>query len=1373
MVYQEIAKYVLPGSPDWFMPNVLATTTWHNLNDGGNVLVAFSSRPYVHIFIVKSIYSEEKNNYSWSYIGQIQPHHERTSAITFDECPSQCLVSCGFDGLVRRWKYSQSEWMLENEFNVHNVRENANPTAVSSLCISGQSYNFVGTDKGLLIIWIIDCEKDKTHYLSKKYENDYVLVCSLEKPTFEHSILKVAVGYKKASNFSQVARFYAHERDVCHLVWKPNSECENSAKLLTCGRDQMVKVWDVSTSECCFSTKVPGQLRYHANDSDKRSDQKNSVNGAPWISACYTIKKNLVVDILFSGLRGELFSWCCSDKPINATPGNQGHYMLIFSMLYVPNSPGLVITVSQDRVLIVWELTEESLPSVVLRLPTLSAGVFSLAQSSFSNSPLVAGLSDGSLLFWKVYSPNIYSGNIPDNQSKEKSFSISPRGFQSSPITALAWHPLPQYENILAYGTESGCVEIVDVNKLQKIQNQKSKPLLHAFGSTVYRVAWGPMLFAGSHHKKEQTPSENNLELDNSIVLPNISIEKDEKSNDISDTLTKFPFYVYSVSKGKIYCHFGRSCPPSEVSMKFPSLPGTTDEDWKTLVRSDIAFRYASKSNELSNDSVSGAFDCLIGIGYRSGQVDVYGLLSSKISDGLSKSTRLTVICRVVNHSKCINCLSWSRDYYWLAIASNESFITITDFRIHLINALNHEHFKPVQLSTCLARLEGHFNRVTCLDWSPHDSYLLLSSSFDGTANVWRVHPENIERDNLSVSNFRVHRLRLFTCLWSRQEPDLAFSGGELCHLFGWQPSKQIHSHPPHSRRHRPPAVKRLVNDQEKLRGCDILSNSLPSDEDSIINLKPFKEKVSNEEVLKNDHEFSGSIDKEQPLPFHCNSSRKINSAGTAEKRKRPALFPNLFQLTSNKQCELNLHHSPPFDLGTFLSQILSVSDFITERVTDEKLPIDLLILLPEVSVTRTCLLKYLKMEASNHLKLFHFGQRPNTLVHLDAYCIVLLWMGCISNIPSIISTEGHLPFWLLYAIQLAQSTFSYPKCYSNFTSSKQDSVSMVIDLVGEKIKDMQTTSPDILVSATLLVCANRIQEAVELLLSYDRVKEALVLARIRLNPSESWKYTEKCVSRLIERSSSNEKSFFFIIYNIGKKEWMNATNMVFREVEVSNLRPGKEIEKISWHWIGISFILNTSSWDYLSNECLRLSSMCLTVGFRLLPTEPLFLERWSDAFSRLLSSETTSCSGLISSLLLLDIGRFISIHMANYHHEKLNKTTTLSYENRNSNWIKYINPDCITCLNRLISDRQPSSLWEVCLTNFCVDFLLFYLVHNHTSPAKLSSDNSLTTYIDRYESSRKSCEHIKPEETTYLITNLFSTYQHILVDNHSSSDND
>ncbi|CAH8852905.1 unnamed protein product [Trichobilharzia szidati] len=117
----------------------------------------------------------------------------------------------------------------------------------------------------------------------------------------------------------------------------------------------------------------------------------------------------------------------------------------------------------------------------------------------------------------------------------------------------------------------------------------------------------------------------------------------------------------------------------------------------------------------------------------------------------------------------------------------------------------------------------------------------------------------------------------------------------------------------------------------------------------------------------------------------------------------------------------------------------------------------------------------------------------------------------------------------------------------------------------------MQRTSPDPLVSATLLVCAHCIHEAIELLLSYEKVEEALILAHLRLESSSSEVviYTEKCIKRLIDHRSSSfdEKSFFSIRLNIGNKQWLNATNiMVHREVEISKIRPGKEeIEQVGW----------------------------------------------------------------------------------------------------------------------------------------------------------------------------------------------------------------
>ncbi|CAH8838332.1 unnamed protein product [Trichobilharzia szidati] len=260
MEYREIAKYVSTSSPDWFQSNVMAVTNWQANNNGGRALVAFSSRSYIHVFIIKQeIYWENQQEYSWSCVGQIIAHQDKISAVTFDECACLRVVSCGLDGLVRRWKYISQEWMLETEFNIQEVRGNINPTAVSCLsCSANESYNFVGTDRGWLLVWVVDCETNKSYYVSKKFENDSVVLCTWEKCAIVQSISRVAVGYKKGivcvysfipSDISstpsivQLTRFYAHEADICHIVWRSSASASSSdPEILTCGRDQMVKV---------------------------------------------------------------------------------------------------------------------------------------------------------------------------------------------------------------------------------------------------------------------------------------------------------------------------------------------------------------------------------------------------------------------------------------------------------------------------------------------------------------------------------------------------------------------------------------------------------------------------------------------------------------------------------------------------------------------------------------------------------------------------------------------------------------------------------------------------------------------------------------------------------------------------------------------------------------------------------------------------------------------------------------------------------------------------------------------------------------------------------------------------------------------------
>ena len=76
-----------------------------------------------------------------------------------------------------------------------------------------------------------------------------------------------------------------------------------------------------------------------------------------------------------------------------------------------------------------------------------------------------------------------------------------------------------------------------------------------------------------------------------------------------------------------------------------------------------------------------------------------------------------------------------------------------------------------VVTSSLVATLSGHKDRVVSVAWNPHQDGILLSASYDGTAQVWDVINKN------PLKNFSRHSGRLLCCEWSALEPDIAITG--------------------------------------------------------------------------------------------------------------------------------------------------------------------------------------------------------------------------------------------------------------------------------------------------------------------------------------------------------------------------------------------------------------------------------------------------------------------------------------------------------------------------------------------------------------------------------------------------------------------
>lgn len=445
---------------------------------------------------------------------------------------------------------------------------------------------------------------------------------------------------------------------------------------------------------------------------------------------------------------GNLYTFNAIDKPLSceSTVSSLRHAGLVFSFISIPGSPHLFLSFGKDSQVIAWKKTCNDWQTLtpVASIPCVPGKINCLSQAPGLYSPLAVGLSDGSLLILRNVTPP-----EPNSLISVSRLSPLPPSAAAIGISAIAWHPDPLSENLIAIGSSKGHVDIIDV-----LKNQKRGRNFNHLGGCIYRVAWGPKLFASS---------------------------EEEGTADMEDKLL-----VYAVANGSIYLLISFKKPPLNITLKFASLLPNSD-DHKLA---EITFKRIPEEGITS-------YSWLVGLGSMNGGVNIFGL--SRIFGSLVPLSRIDI------HKKCIISMVWSyhSDKYWLAVSSAESFITVIDSTGQAVNPPS-ENIQPHQFTSCMATLQGHGARVSALDWSPTDPDLLLSGSYDCTATVWRVGLGS----STAIANYRDHLSRIHACAWSPDISDFVFTGENFGYLVGWRPSAQGVIAPPLSRKNRNPSSK-------------------------------------------------------------------------------------------------------------------------------------------------------------------------------------------------------------------------------------------------------------------------------------------------------------------------------------------------------------------------------------------------------------------------------------------------------------------------------------------------------------------------------------------------------------------------------------
>ena len=166
-----------------------------------------------------------------------------------------------------------------------------------------------------------------------------------------------------------------------------------------------------------------------------------------------------------------------------------------------------------------------------------------------------------------------------------------------------------------------------------------------------------------------------------------------------------------------------------------------------------------------------------------------------------SKDNIIERVCSFFNHQKLITCLKWNKSIYklsdtnsklLLASGSNDFNIIIIDFKnvIEEYEEKNNQDSKFI--SKFLHKLCGHKERITALSWSVNStSNLVASCSYDSTVQIWNADTGK------PLVNYRGHSDKLLCGIFSNQNSNLFYSGGEDYCLHKWQIDAQSEIMPP------------------------------------------------------------------------------------------------------------------------------------------------------------------------------------------------------------------------------------------------------------------------------------------------------------------------------------------------------------------------------------------------------------------------------------------------------------------------------------------------------------------------------------------------------------------------------------------------
>lgn len=700
-------------------------------------------------------------------VGELVGHTERVSGFTFSHHPGQynLCASSSDDGTVKIWDVETKTVVTEHALHQHMISALHWSPQVKDLIVSGD-------EKGVVFCYWTNRNDNQRLFIEPR--TIFCLTCS------PHHEDLVAIGYKDGmvviidiSKKGEVThRLRGHDDEIHSIAWcpLPGEDC------LSINQEENSEEPEIANGKVTAQTPETKGC-YLATGSKDQTIR---------IWSCARGRGVLVLKIPFLKRRGGGVDPTVKER--------------LWLTLYWPkNQPTQLVSSCFGGELLLWDLTQSWRRKYTLFSASEGQNhsriVFNLCplQTEDDKQLLLSTSMDRDVKCWDMttldccwtlpslggfvyslaFSPEdtgylaigVGDGMIRvwNTSSKKNSYDVK-SFWQGVKSKVTALCWHPKKEHCLAFGTDDGKVGLYDTYSSKPPQISST---YHK--KTVYTLAWGP-------------------------PVPPMSLggEGDRPS-----------FTLYSCGgEGIVFQH---------NPWKF----GGEASDINKLIRDTNALKYKLPVHTEISWKADGKF---MALGNEDGSIEIF------------QGPSLKLMCSIQQHHKLLNTISWHHEHgsqpelsYLLASGSNNAVIYVHDLR----TVLESEPESPVTITEPFRTLSGHTSKITCLAWSLHHDGILVSASYDGTAQVWDTLREQ------PLHNFRGHRGRLLCVVWSPLEPECIYSGADDFCLYRWLPATQDYSRPPQGKKSIELEKKRLSQPKPKPKKKKKPTSQMPIKQES------------------------------------------------------------------------------------------------------------------------------------------------------------------------------------------------------------------------------------------------------------------------------------------------------------------------------------------------------------------------------------------------------------------------------------------------------------------------------------------------------------------------------------------------------------